>query len=89
LLTSHPAPARDGADRWTCGGWTASRSLDGGLLLTGVGADDLDAVRALCAAAWSGDPVGARRPVGGDGPAAGVLARLGLDGARRVAGRRD
>jgi HAD superfamily hydrolase (TIGR01450 family) len=90
LLTAHPAPARDG-DGWWCGGWTATRS--GGLVLAGAGGDDLDALRALCAAAWSGDPAGPVRADGG--AAAGVITRLGLDGARPAepdvvaSGRRD
>jgi HAD superfamily hydrolase (TIGR01450 family) len=55
LLVSHPAvtPA-DGGLR--CGGWTARRPPGGGLELTGAG-DPLDALRALCGAAWSGGPV--------------------------------
>jgi ribonucleotide monophosphatase NagD (HAD superfamily) len=50
LLEVQPAPRREG-DAWTCGGWR----VEPGLQLTG-GGDDLDALRALCAAAWtSGD----------------------------------
>ncbi|MEN3359774.1 MAG: glycerol-phosphatase [Mycobacteriales bacterium] len=77
LLTAHPSPAPAG-DGWSCGGWTASRG--GGLVLAGEGADDIDALRALCAAAWSAGPAGA---VHADGAAAAaVVARLGLDGTR-------
>jgi ribonucleotide monophosphatase NagD (HAD superfamily) len=46
LLEPQPAPARDG-DAWTCGGWR----VEPGLTLSGDG-DHLDALRALCAAAW-------------------------------------
>jgi ribonucleotide monophosphatase NagD (HAD superfamily) len=50
LLEPQPAPEHDG-DAWTCGGWR----VEPGLRLTGSG-DDLDALRALCSAAWeSGD----------------------------------
>jgi glycerol 3-phosphatase-2 len=83
LLIPHPGPARSGPDRWDCGGWTAVRAADG-LVLTAAGADDIDALRALCAAAWSA-LTGAPGPVRGDGSAAAaVLARLGLEGGRAV-----
>jgi glycerol-1-phosphatase len=69
LLEPQPGPVRDGDD-WTCGGWTVSP--DG--RLSGAG-DDLDALRALCAAAWSGRSA----TVTPDGSAAGETAgRLGL-----------
>jgi glycerol 3-phosphatase-2 len=69
LLEPQPAPRSDGAD-WTCGGWTVSP--DG--RLSGAG-DDLDALRALCAAAWSGGGT----TVTADGPAAAeTVQRLGL-----------
>lgn len=69
LLAPHPAPvAADGS--WTCGGWTVS----GGLRLSGAG-DDLDALRALCAAAWAGGGT----DVAADGDAAvATVGRLGL-----------
>ena len=69
LLSAHPAPvATDGV--WTCGGWTATADL----VLRGSG-EDLDALRALCAAAWAGAGTEPKP----DGPAAaGALARLGL-----------
>ena len=69
LLGPHPAPvAADGG--WTCGGWTVT----GGLRLSGSG-EDLDALRALCAAAWAGDGT----EPGADGPAAAAALRaLGL-----------
>jgi glycerol-1-phosphatase len=47
LLDPQPVPGRDG-DAWVCGGWRVSPGLE----LSGAG-DDLDALRALCAAAWS------------------------------------
>lgn len=72
LLAPHPAPVVDGAGGWTCGGWTAT--ADSGLLLGGAG-DDLDALRALCAAAWSGR-AGVVRPAGD--AAAAAVERLGL-----------
>jgi ribonucleotide monophosphatase NagD (HAD superfamily) len=53
-----------------------------------VSADGIDALRALCAAAWAGAAADGGRPAGvrGDGPAAtAVLARLGLDRARSAA----
>jgi glycerol-1-phosphatase len=68
LLEPQPAPVRDGGD-WTCGGWTVSAGR-----LSGQG-DDLDALRALCAAAWSGGGTA----VTPDGPAAAeATQRLGL-----------
>ena len=69
LLGPHPAPvAADGS--WTCGDWTVTDRL----VLSGSG-DDLDALRALCAAAWAG--AGTRPGADGDAAAA-VLRRLGL-----------
>lgn len=69
LLRPHPAPEAAGG-AWTCGGWTVSA----GLRLTGAG-DDLDALRALCAAAWAGGG----GTVAADGAAAlGTAGRLGL-----------
>ena len=65
LLRPHPAPvAADGG--WTCGGWTVT----GELRLSGSG-EDLDALRALCAAAWAG----AGTEPGADGPAAAAALR--------------
>jgi HAD superfamily hydrolase (TIGR01450 family) len=69
LLSPHRAPERGDA-AWTCGGWTAGPDL----LLSGEG-EDLDALRALCAAAWAGGP----GPVKAEGPAAtAAVERLGL-----------
>jgi len=69
LLSAHRAPERGDAG-WTCGGWRAAADLR----LSGEG-EDLDALRALCAAAWS-DAAG---PVKPDGAAAtATLARLDL-----------
>jgi glycerol-1-phosphatase len=69
LLEPQPAPGRDG-DAWTCGGWTVSREGR----LSGDG-DDLDALRALCAAAWSG---GATSATPDGAAAADTLQRLDL-----------
>jgi glycerol-1-phosphatase len=55
LLEPHPAAGEeDGGCR--CGGWTARRDGDR-LELTGAG-ERIDGLRALCAAAWAGDPEG-------------------------------
>ncbi len=51
LLHPHPAVTETGTRRWSCGGWTASLD-DGALRLTGSG-ERVDALRALCVAAWS------------------------------------
>jgi glycerol 3-phosphatase-2 len=67
LLTPHPEVARAGDDGWSCGGWTARLVPDGGKLdLSGSG-DPVDALRALCRAAWSADA-----PVSHDEAAAAV-----------------
>jgi HAD superfamily hydrolase (TIGR01450 family) len=76
LLTAHPGVAV--APETTCGPWTARRSGNG-IVLSGAGEaeQELDALRALCGAAWSGvtPPDGIRA----DGPHAEVvLAELGL-----------
>jgi glycerol 3-phosphatase-2 len=76
LLTPHPGVVI-GAEA-TCGPWTARRSA-GAVVLSGVGEaeQDVEALRALCGAAWSAD--GAPESVRADGPAAEVvLAELGL-----------
>lgn len=81
LLVAHPQPKRSGG-AWSCRRFTARRSGDS---LTLSGSDDpdgdpIDAVRALCAAAWADPPV--RAPaVAGDGSAATqILRRFGLAG---------
>ena len=51
LLTPHPPVTRDGGG-YRCGGWHASWQPPGRLLLDGTG-DPIDALRAICAAAWS------------------------------------
>jgi len=73
LLVPHPAPQPDGSGGWRCGGWTAG-TVGGGLVLGGAG-DDLDALRALCAAAWTSGGT-AVRPDGD--AAAAAIERLGL-----------
>ncbi|MGH3276321.1 MAG: HAD-IIA family hydrolase [Streptosporangiaceae bacterium] len=53
LLTSHPAVTQVERGDWACGGWTARLAPDGGKAdLSGSG-DPMDALRALCGAAWS------------------------------------
>jgi glycerol-1-phosphatase len=54
LLDPQLVPRRDG-DAWVCGGWRVT----GDLARTGDG-DDLDALRALCAAAWAAGGVDRR-----------------------------
>jgi hypothetical protein len=65
LLVPHPAPAVGPEGAWRCGGWRVRPSVEpGGLLrldLDGRG-EDLDALRALCAAAWQYED--ARRAAG-------------------------
>jgi HAD superfamily hydrolase (TIGR01450 family) len=52
LLTPHPEVS-PGSGGFRCGGWTARLAADGGKLdLSGSG-DPVDALRALCRAAWS------------------------------------
>jgi glycerol-1-phosphatase len=55
LLTPHPevTPTPDGG--WACGGWTARLAPDGGKLDRSGSGDPVDALRALCRAAWSAD----------------------------------
>jgi hypothetical protein len=68
LLTPHPPVTRaDGGFR--CGGWHVRWQAPGRLALDGDG-DPIDALRALCAAAWSADGTGAEA-------VAGLLQRLG------------
>ncbi|MCW2497132.1 HAD-IIA family hydrolase [Jatrophihabitans sp.] len=84
LLYAHPAPTgREGG--WTCGPWRAEVSAEGGLTLARSGdgdetADGLDALRALCAAAWSvGESAHPDWTVQGrDEPARAELVRLSL-----------
>jgi glycerol 3-phosphatase-2 len=103
LLTPHPAPERIADGGWRCGGFTATwhhddqpgdggrvesvGSMAGGLRLGGSGGDPVDALRALCACAWSGaspDPgngLTAAYHVVPETDAARAAARdLGLDG---------
>lgn len=61
----------DGGAGFGCGGWTALADRDG-LRLEGGGDDPLDALRALCAAAWTAAGDGSY-----DGDAGKALARLG------------
>jgi HAD superfamily hydrolase (TIGR01450 family) len=75
LLVEHPRPVRSG-DRWTCAGWSVTRTADG-LRLGGSG-EAIDALRTLTAAAWAPEaPAPAVRPDGPD--AAAALQELGLD----------
>src|SRR5262245_5085192 len=59
---------------FACGGWTASRSETGELVLDGAGAG-IDGLRALAAAAWQGEPSLTARHTG---PALARLAAAGL-----------
>jgi HAD superfamily hydrolase (TIGR01450 family) len=94
LLRTHSAPVLDGTAA-ECGTWRARPGNDGELVLTHrpdadiTPADDLDALRALCAAAWrpSGRSDGgpheapsAWRFVGDGAAARTALAELGLGG---------
>lgn len=63
-----------GAARDGIGGWRVD-NLGGGLRLTGSG-DVLDALRALCAATWSGQPIGTVSA--GSAVAAAALRELGI-----------
>ncbi|HEX5496370.1 MAG TPA: HAD-IIA family hydrolase [Mycobacteriales bacterium] len=51
LLVAHPEPVRGAKGGWRCGGWRVAPRSGGRLTLGGDGTD-LDALRALCAAAW-------------------------------------
>ncbi|MFE0048156.1 HAD hydrolase-like protein [Streptomyces albireticuli] len=70
LLVAQPAVSGDSAEGFVCGGWTAVVRGDA-LVLEGEG-ERVDALRALCAAAWSSAGEGS---CGLD--AGKVLARLG------------
>jgi hypothetical protein len=76
LLVVHPGVSI--AAETTCGAWTARRAA-GEVVLSGTGepGEELDALRALCGAAWSA--AGPPDVVRADSPAAEVvLAELGL-----------
>ncbi|MDT0310273.1 HAD-IIA family hydrolase [Streptomyces sp. DSM 44917] len=72
LNVPYPEPVRDGAG-FRCGGWRAVAGADGLVALAGggEGADPVDGLRAVCAAAWS-----AAGPV----DAAAALGRLDFGG---------
>jgi HAD superfamily hydrolase (TIGR01450 family) len=55
LLTSHPEVTRADGGGWSCGGWTARLAPDGGKLGRSGSGDPVDALRALCRAAWTAD----------------------------------
>jgi glycerol 3-phosphatase-2 len=90
LLVGHPAPVvGDGAV--TCGGWSATwdservtltrsaaEGADGADRADGAG-DHLDALRALCPAAWQLAQAGQISCLPGDPAAKAALASLGLD----------
>ncbi|MFB6841951.1 HAD hydrolase-like protein [Streptomyces sp. NPDC056361] len=79
LLVGQPEVVEDADGGFLCGGWRAAVS-GGELVLEGAeagaaeGADVMDAVRALCGAAWSAADV----PGAGVPDAGKVLARLGV-----------
>lgn len=76
VLADHPVPSQVGTAEWRCRGWLATVNSEGALVLTGAGNDDLDALRALCAARWA---VGCTGPLCALGDRAQVAARrLGL-----------
>ncbi|MDP9239429.1 MAG: HAD-IIA family hydrolase [Actinomycetota bacterium] len=79
LLQQHP-PVVWEQTRATCRGFAAA--LEGGaLVLSGAGADPVDALRALCAVSWGAEPaVRAIRPSGE--PAAVALRQLGIRTSR-------
>ena len=86
LLMAHPE-VELGSDTATCGPWRATASPREGepvRLATSVsgavpdGDADLDALRAICAAAWSADTGEATRVVADSDAAGKVLDRLGL-----------
>jgi len=83
LLASHPAPI-DADGRVTCGEWSAAASGDQLHLagpseverrVTNGGDSSLDALRALCVAAWKSDVTGCTAD---DDGAQSVLAEFGL-----------
>jgi glycerol-1-phosphatase len=78
LNASHPEVTRTAAG-FVCGGWTAAPAADGAgwLTLSGSG-DQVDGLRALCAAAWAFDDAeaGARPPVRSDAEA--LVRQLGF-----------
>jgi glycerol-1-phosphatase len=87
LLATHPAPRNDGDGAWTCGGWRASAAGDGrpGIVLAGSG-DGLDALRAVCAVAWSADVAPALVPHGAAAERAVDELDLGRSSVRAATG---
>lgn len=95
LLVAHPQPRREGGGV-TCGAWQVRRTGGGWQLASaskrsnGADLDDLDALRAVCAAVWAGDGNAAKAeksattgsPARGDDAAAAALDRLGLHPGR-------
>ncbi|MBI3688282.1 MAG: HAD-IIA family hydrolase [Actinobacteria bacterium] len=78
LLVPHPVATPDG-EGWRCGGFVAVPH-GGQLTLAGAGPDHVDALRALCAAAWRPGAEPVRRVAPAGAAAAAVVARLGLAG---------
>jgi HAD superfamily hydrolase (TIGR01450 family) len=85
LLVAHPEPEHR-SNEVACGLWHV-RQTDAGWELAGAreasGDDDLDALRAICAAVWTADGSDDRRaaritPASADDAAAAALHRLGL-----------
>lgn len=80
LLVPHPAVERHGGG-WRCGSWVAEPAAEGDAVTlrqdgaASQGGDGLDALRALCVAAWSRPPATGARPrvVPGDDAARPVL----------------
>jgi len=73
LTATHPE-VLPGDGTWRCEGWQVA--LDGAELRLSGSGDRVDALRALCAAAWSG-VVGRRAADGDAGRAEGALTDLG------------
>lgn len=75
LGTPHPGVAAE-AGGWRCGGWLVT--IGQSPTLSGTG-NSMDALRALCGAAWSRPPGAAVGPIRyADAAAAAVLAALGI-----------
>ena len=84
LLVAHPEPTVDEAGA-RCGAWSAGRDESTLTLRAATPSTDratgdgLDALRALCAAAWTWSRDGSTLPVeGADAAASSELARLNL-----------
>jgi HAD superfamily hydrolase (TIGR01450 family) len=75
LLVGHPAPESLAGNAFRCGGWTVTVD-SGGLRLAGEG-ESIDALRALCAAAWQHELAAPSLTADGE-PALRALSELEL-----------